>query len=81
MFYGLTPVDARKLAFEIADINNVPTRFNDEKKIAGNAWLSGFLERHPELSIRIPEPTSLARASGFNKNQVKQYFSILEKNF
>ena len=79
MFYGLTPVNVRKLACEIADINNVPTRFNYEKKMAENARLSGFLERHPELSIRAPEPTSLARASGFNKNQVKQFFSILEK--
>ena len=72
-------MNVRKLAFEIADINNVPTRFNNEKKMAGNAWLPGFLERHPELSIRTPEPTLLARASGFNKNQVKQFFSILEK--
>ena len=47
--------------------------------MAGNAWLSGFLERHPELSIRTPKLTSLARASSFNKNQVKQFFSILEK--
>ncbi|CAK8685782.1 unnamed protein product [Clavelina lepadiformis] len=40
------------------------------KKIAGYKWVKGFLKRHPEISLRSPEATSLARALGFNKPQI-----------
>ena len=76
-FYGLTPVNLRKLAFQIADINGLTTRFNSTKKIAGKEWLAGFLKRHPEISLRSPEATSLARASGFNRTQIETFFNLL----
>ena len=34
-FYGLTLTDLRKLAFQIAKANNILTRFNNEKQMAG----------------------------------------------
>ena len=76
-FYGLTLTDLHKLAFQIAKANNILTRFNNEKQVAGVDWLQGFLRRHPEISLRLPEATSLARASGFNKPQVKKFFKLL----
>ncbi|XP_039446676.1 uncharacterized protein LOC120426056 [Culex pipiens pallens] len=34
--------------------------------------------RHPELSLRAPEATSAARAQGFNKVAVDQFYDIVE---
>ena len=41
-FYGLTPLNIRKLAFQIAKINGLLTRFNKEKEIAGKNGYQGF---------------------------------------
>ena len=77
-FYGLTPYALRRLAYQIAEANNLHTRFNHEDKVAGKAWLRNFLKRHQEISSRLPEATSLGRASGFNRQQVDGFFHLLE---
>ena len=79
MFFGLTAYDLRKLAFQIAEMNELQHRFNKEKEIAGKKWYYRFLARHPEISLRKPEATSLARATGFNKPRVMSFFDILER--
>ena len=83
-FYGLTPKDLRKLAYQIAEANKIKTRFDHNEKLAGKKWLKWFLQRHPEISLRLPEATSLGRASGFNKCQIDLFFTLLsdltEKN-
>lgn len=76
-FYGLTPMDIRKLAFQLAERMNINHPFNKEKKIAGLDWLYHFRSRHPILSLRTPEPTSVARAAGFNRVQVTKFFNLL----
>ena len=49
-----------------------------KKRKAGSGWIHVFLTRHPELSLRKPEPTSIARATGFNRPQVNRFFQLLE---
>lgn len=64
MNYGLTPLQARKLAFEYASKLNLtfPNQWRTSK-LAGREWWFGFKSRHTELSMRKPESTSLSRAT------------------
>ncbi|KAJ4442919.1 hypothetical protein ANN_04515 [Periplaneta americana] len=75
----LTQRSVMQLAYEIAEKNKLATRFNKETKSAGKEWFSGFMKRHPELRLRQPEATSLARASGFNRVVVGKFFDTLEQ--
>ncbi|KAL4717994.1 hypothetical protein ACJJTC_013034 [Scirpophaga incertulas] len=45
MFQGMTAKDLRTVAYEFADKNKIPHRFNNEKKMADKHWLRGFLHR------------------------------------
>ena len=76
-FYGLTLADLKKLAFEIAKANRLATRFNQEKELAGTDWLNNYLKKQPEIFLKTPQPTSLARASGFNKTQTDAFYTLL----
>ena len=64
MFYGLSTIEARTIAYEMALQNDIkfPVSWNNNK-MAGKEWLYHFRQRHPKLSLRTPEATSLARAS------------------
>ncbi|KAF2897536.1 hypothetical protein ILUMI_08639 [Ignelater luminosus] len=45
--------------------------------MAGKEWLTMFLKRNPELSIRKLKPTSFGRATSFNAQNVKVFFDKL----
>jgi len=78
-FYGLTRSSLLSLAYQIAVRNSVKTHFSDGKQAARKEWLNGFLKRHPEIALRSPEATSLARAAGFNTQRVTAFYTVLQE--
>ncbi|KAF0312836.1 hypothetical protein FJT64_016506 [Amphibalanus amphitrite] len=74
MFYGVTTEKLASLAFEFAERQNIPHRFNREKKQAGPDWVAGFLKRHPEVSVRKPENCSLTRLEAVNKENIRKFY-------
>jgi hypothetical protein len=47
--------------------------------MAGDKWYYGFIARHPQISLRQPEATSMARARGFCKENVTKFFTVFDK--
>ena len=78
-FFGLITADVRRLAFQLAEKNGLLHPFSKIKQAAGSDWLSGFMTRHQNLSVRQPEATSLARSMAFNVVTKDNFFDILEK--
>ncbi|XP_065658600.1 uncharacterized protein LOC136083119 [Hydra vulgaris] len=80
MLYGLTPVQVRALAFEMAQANKIkyPLCCKEQKK-AGRDWLTGFLKKNPKLSVRKPDATSIAKASAFNRYTIDIFFNKLRE--
>ena len=80
-FYGLTRKDIKRMAFNLAERNGINHPFGNTKA-AGRGWLDLFLQRHKNtLSVRRPTGTSFARAKGFNKESVDNFFTLLEKEY
>lgn len=77
--FGLTIKAVRRLAFDVAESNKISNRFKKEKGMAGKSWFYSFKKRHPELSIRQPESTSLNRIRGFSRENVNGFFDLLER--
>lgn len=76
LFYGLSKKEFLELVYQYADMNGIPHQFKNGT--AGSDWYKGFVVRHPDLTLRKPEPTSIARARGFNRPQVYRFFDLLE---
>lgn len=82
LHHGLTRTDVQKLAYQLAISNNLTFPAQWEKnKMAGEDWLNGFRRRHPSISIRKPEGTSLSRATAFNETNVKEFFDNLAQAY
>lgn len=79
--YGLTYMQIRILAYDYAKRINKSICVSkwDVNKIAGVDWLQGFKRRHPNLSLRKPENTSLSRATSFTKENVTTFFTNYER--
>jgi len=80
MYFGLTPIEVRTLAYELGMKNNLKLPENwMEHCMAGEDWLRGFLKRHRnEVALRLPEATSIARASSFNEKNVTLFYDNLK---
>ncbi|XP_052061184.1 uncharacterized protein LOC127701333 [Mytilus californianus] len=73
---GLTVIDIRKLAYQIANKLGIHG-FSEEKKSAGYDWWISYSERHPILSVRKPEGLSAARSS-IVANYFEKLGSVME---
>ena len=76
--YGLTNVDVRRLAYDLAENLGLKQNISAETKMAGRDWLHGFFKRHEDLAIRRPQAqgTNIARAVGFNRPKVHRFFEL-----
>lgn len=85
IYFGVTPKEVRKIVVDFAVKLNVrfPIAWRSSE-MAGEDWFTAFMKRHPRLSIRRPQATSLARCIGFNRETVAAFFcllkSVLDKN-
>lgn len=51
-FYGLCSKDVRRIAYQMAKINNIKCHDSWENdKMAGIEWLRSFKSRHPDLTL------------------------------
>lgn len=78
LLHGLTGTEVRSIAFQLAEKNKIKHNFNTDRKLAGSDWLKAFLNRNPDLSVRIPESVSVARSMGFNPVAINKFFDLLE---
>ena len=78
MYFRMTPSDIRSFAYDLAvryDVQISRNWFVNKK--ADKDWFIAFMKRHPRISIRQPEVTSLGRAMNFNKPNVDAFFKKL----
>lgn len=83
--FGLTYHQARSLAYQYAcrlQKSLMPSSWH-KNKMAGIFWMQSFMKRHPDLSLRRPENTSLGRATAFNRHNIDEFFNnfcvVMEK--
>ena len=78
LFHGLTKIQTKQLAYKFAKNKNIKIPQNwIRDEAAGKDWLKGFRKRKADITLRPPEPTSLARAAAFNRKNVGNFFHNL----
>jgi hypothetical protein len=75
LFFSITPTELRRIAYEFAERNGKKNTFSKECRVASKNWLYGFVKRHPALSLRKPETTSIDRVLAFNGEEVQHFYS------
>ncbi|KAJ4427872.1 hypothetical protein ANN_23877 [Periplaneta americana] len=80
-FYGLTRTDVKRMAYQLAQRNNIPHPFGSNVT-AGRAWFDLFIRRHKNtLTIHKPIGTSFSRANGFNREAINKFFDMPEAEY
>ena len=75
MYFGLCLKEVKSLAFEYGTKLEITMPISwGERGFASKDWMTNFIKRHPELTLRSPEATSLSRVTSFNRYNVNQFF-------
>lgn len=77
LFYGLTPLQLRTVAFEFAENNKIKHNFNQQLNLAGVDWFYNFVRQNLTVTVRKPEAISISRITAFNKTEVLLFFQNL----
>ena len=75
MGFGLTREGVMAMAFSIAEKSGRDHPFKSGH--AGRGWYEGFMSRHVNLTLRVPQPLSYARAVSGNKDAMDDFFAKL----
>ena len=75
MGFGLSREDVMKTAFSI--VSQAGRAHSFQNGAAGRSWFDAFKRRHPNLTLRTPQPLSSARAAGSNKEVIEDFFAKL----
>jgi len=76
-YFGCTRDEVRRLAFQLAAQNKIPSPFSIAKAAAGKEWFKRFMKRHSDkLSSRQPTGTSTATVTGFSREQMGIFFDL-----
>jgi len=77
--YGLSRKAAMCLAYDFASANHkdYPPSWDREQK-AGKTWYTGFMKRHPTLSLCKTEATSQSKTLTFIRHNVSTFYENLE---
>jgi hypothetical protein len=58
-----------------ANETDIPDTWH-RSKMATSDWLRTFMRRRPQLALRTPKVTGLARATAFNRHNVKFFENL-----
>ncbi|XP_001602581.1 uncharacterized protein LOC100118669 [Nasonia vitripennis] len=54
--YKMNSIQLRRIAFQFAEMNNIPHKFNKESGLAGYHWYSNFIKRQRLQEIEAADP-------------------------
>lgn len=77
-FFGLSCDEVCKLACDMVKQDYLSNELNDANRKVGNKWFCVFRKRHPELSLWVPQGTSIAHMKRFNYKNIFGFFDKLE---
>ena len=73
-------MQTKQLAYKFAKNKNIKIPQNwIRDEAAGEHSLKGFRKRKADITLRPPDPTSLARAAAFNRQNVENFFHNLRE--
>lgn len=75
MGFGLIRQDIMQLVYTLAEKSGKQHPF--QGGAAGRSWFDGFRKRHPQLTLRVPQPLSYCHALCSNEEIIKDFFSKL----